>query len=216
MDEARHVLAEVMLCHVPVVRYNFQQKILYAAVMIRRMLAAVLDRAFIDDRDYYGNKRLDLAGGCTPGVCSCTVVGLWLHCCPTMSRCNRRFVIWWQYGGLYIGRKHGVKHTVSSHLHLLYNIWAAGAALPAGGLMSLLFEDLFKNLNMNLKRQADNVLSKANRAGQFDIAKTIRTDTITYGLESAISSGNWNIKRFKMDRKGVTQVGQGRRHWQWV
>jgi DNA-directed RNA polymerase III subunit RPC2 len=75
--------------------------------------------------------------------------------------------------------------------------------------MSLLFEDLFKNLNMNLKRQADNVLSKANRAGQFDIAKTIRTDTITYGLESAISSGNWNIKRFKMDRKGVTQVWQG-------
>ena len=72
--------------------------------------------------------------------------------------------------------------------------------------MSLLFEDLFKRLNSELKRQADNVLSKANRANQFDIAKVIRSDLITYGLESAISSGNWNIKRFKMDRKGVTQV----------
>ena len=72
--------------------------------------------------------------------------------------------------------------------------------------MSLLFEDLFKRMNSDLKRMADSVLSKANRATQFDVAKCIRTDTITYGLESALSSGNWIIKRFRMERKGVTQV----------
>lgn len=44
-------------------RYQFYQKIAYIAVMIRRMLYAVLDPACIDDRDYYGNKRLELAGG---------------------------------------------------------------------------------------------------------------------------------------------------------
>lgn len=77
----------------------------------------------------------------------------------------------------------------------------------AGGLMSLLFEDLFKRLCSDLKRQADAILAKANRATQFDIVKYIRTDTITYGLESAISSGNWTIKRFRMERKGMTQVG---------
>ncbi|PNW76230.1 hypothetical protein CHLRE_12g542800v5 [Chlamydomonas reinhardtii] len=136
VDEARDVLAHVVLCHVPVPRYQFAQKIAYVAVMVRRMLYAVLDPACIDDRDYYGNKRLELAGG----------------------------------------------------------------------LLSLLFEDLFKRLNSDIKRQADAVLSKANRATQFDVAKAIRTDTITYGLESALSSGNWIIRRFRMERKGVTQV----------
>lgn len=31
---------------------------------MRRMLMAVLDPSFVDDRDYYGNKRLELAGRC--------------------------------------------------------------------------------------------------------------------------------------------------------
>ena len=50
------------------------------------------------------------------------------------------------------------------------------------------FEDCFKRLNADLKRQADAVLSKSNRATQFDILKCIRQDTLSNGLEHAISS----------------------------
>lgn len=38
-------------------------QVTYIAYMIRRMLYAMIDQSFIDDRDYYGNKRLELAGG---------------------------------------------------------------------------------------------------------------------------------------------------------
>ena len=34
----------------------------------------------------------------------------------------------------------------------------------------------------------------------------IKQDFITHGLEKAISTGNWDLKRFKMHRKGVSQV----------
>ena len=136
VDEARDILAGVVLAHVPVVQYDFRQKCAYVAVMIRRIIHAMVDRTQIDDKDYYGNKRLELAGQ----------------------------------------------------------------------LLALLFEDCFKRLNADLKRQADAVLSKMNRATQFDILKCIRQDTLSNGLEHAISSGNWTVKRFRMERKGVTQV----------
>ncbi|CAM6092659.1 unnamed protein product [Calypogeia fissa] len=136
VDEARDILANVVLAHVPVHQYDFRNKCIYIAVMIRRMLEAMLNSEAVDDKDYVGNKRLELAGQ----------------------------------------------------------------------LLALLFEDCFKRMNGELKRTVDITLSKANRSTQFDIAKCMRPDFLTSGLEHAISSGNWTVKRFRMDRKGVTQV----------
>eukprot|EP00123_Amoebidium_parasiticum_P016330 comp23392_c4_seq1/m.38764 comp23392_c4_seq1/g.38764 ORF comp23392_c4_seq1/g.38764 comp23392_c4_seq1/m.38764 type:complete len:1167 (-) comp23392_c4_seq1:231-3731(-) len=134
-EEALELLSDVILVHIPVRHNNFRPKCLYVALMVRRMILTILDVVPVDDRDYYGNKRLELAGQ----------------------------------------------------------------------LLSLLFEDLFKRLNSELKKVADKTLAK-QRAAQFDILKSIRQDIITSGLAHAISSGNWNIKRFKVDRAGVTQV----------
>ncbi len=135
-DEARDVLANVVLSHIPVVNFDFRGKCIYVGHIVRRVVMVHMGKSRLDDKDYYGNKRLELAGS----------------------------------------------------------------------LLSLLFEDLFKIFNKDLKRQADNVLSKANRAQAFDIVKMIRTDTITNGMVTAISTGNWVLKRFRMDRAGVTQV----------
>lgn len=137
-EEARDVLAMVVLAHVPVPNYDFTQKRAYLAVMMRRLLAAMADPSHVDDRDYYGNKRLELAGG----------------------------------------------------------------------LLALLFEDLFKRMNSDLKRQAEAALSKQTKSNSssLDPTRWIRQDTLTHGLEHAISTGNWTVKRFRMERKGVTQV----------
>ncbi|KAI0561504.1 DNA-directed RNA polymerase [Gracilaria domingensis] len=158
IDHARELLAGVILAHVPVKHFNFWDKAIYIARMCRRVLQALDDPSTIDDKDYYGNKRLELAGQ----------------------------------------------------------------------LLSLLFEDLFKKLNTDLKKTIDTQiqritskvakdrsrrrmsdgtdLGRAIPRPNIDAPKYFRTDTITQGLEFAISTGNWNVKRFKMERAGVTEV----------
>lgn len=135
LDEARDILSTTILAHVPVENFNFKMKAVYTALMVRRVIQAQSDKNALDDRDYYGNKRLELAGS----------------------------------------------------------------------LLSLMFEDVFKRFNWELKSIADKTIPKI-RATQFDIVKYMRSDLITNALVFAISSGNWTIKRFRMERQGVTQV----------
>jgi DNA-directed RNA polymerase III subunit RPC2 len=78
----------------------------------------------------------------------------------------------------------------------------------AGQLLALLFEDLFKTFNTNLKSAIDKVLKKPSRTTEFDAFTTMQFmgDHITSGFSRAISTGNWSLKRFKMERAGVTHV----------
>lgn len=137
-QDALDALSNIVIAHVPVIGMDFRQKALYVCLMTRRVLMARHDPKLFDDRDYVGNKRLELAGQ----------------------------------------------------------------------LLSLLFEDLFKTFNSNLKLNIDKILKKPNKVGVFDAYNTMAShvDTITGGLARAISSGNWSLKRFKMERAGVTHV----------
>jgi DNA-directed RNA polymerase beta subunit len=63
VDEAREKLASMVLSHIPVDRavYDLHPKAIYLAQMARRVILAVNDpETFVDDKDYYGNKRLEL------------------------------------------------------------------------------------------------------------------------------------------------------------
>lgn len=59
-EEALEALATIVLAHVPVVGMDFRSKAIFVATMTRRVLMAVKDEKMVDDRDYVGNKRLEL------------------------------------------------------------------------------------------------------------------------------------------------------------
>jgi DNA-directed RNA polymerase III subunit RPC2 len=59
---ALSILRDLFLAHVPVPDNNFRQKCFYVGVMLRRMIEAMLNKDAMDDKDYVGNKRLELSG----------------------------------------------------------------------------------------------------------------------------------------------------------
>ena len=136
VQQARHLLGQMILGHIPVIRYNFRPKCMYVSLMVQRIIDAMEDKVTADDRDFMGNKRLE----------------------------------------------------------------------PAGQQIALLFEDVFKNFNMKLRESAEHSL-RGNTASAFNITFHMKNShLITHGLKTAISTGNWAVKRFKMTRTGVTAV----------
>eukprot|EP00177_Eucheuma_denticulatum_P008879 GFKZ01016117.1.p1 GENE.GFKZ01016117.1~~GFKZ01016117.1.p1 ORF type:complete len:1238 (-),score=175.17 GFKZ01016117.1:636-4349(-) len=158
IDYAREILVNVIVAHVPVKKFDLWDRAIYVAQMCRRILIAMDDPTTVDDKDYYGNKRLELAGQ----------------------------------------------------------------------LLSLLFEDLFKKFSTDLKKNVDTQIAKMQQRTakekhkmrmhdgtdvgrgtpmpNIDVTKHFRSDSISQGLEFAIATGNWHVKRFKMERSGVTEV----------
>ncbi len=59
-EEAMEALATIVLAHVPVNGLDFRPKAIFVATMARRVLMCIDDENLVDDRDYVGNKRLEL------------------------------------------------------------------------------------------------------------------------------------------------------------
>jgi DNA-directed RNA polymerase II subunit RPB2 len=59
---AKEILQKEMLPHVGISDFSETKKAYYLGYMVHRLLLAALGRRELDDRDHYGNKRLDLAG----------------------------------------------------------------------------------------------------------------------------------------------------------
>jgi DNA-directed RNA polymerase III subunit RPC2 len=61
--EAREVISTVVLPHIPAPSFCLREKKFFVALMARKVMMAKLDPDHAcDDKDYYGNKRLELAG----------------------------------------------------------------------------------------------------------------------------------------------------------
>ncbi|KAK1776712.1 hypothetical protein QBC45DRAFT_418734 [Copromyces sp. CBS 386.78] len=137
-EEGLDALANLVIAHVTVEGLDFYPKAVYIAMMVRRVLMAAQNPKLVDDRDFVGNKRLELAGQ----------------------------------------------------------------------LISLLFEDLFKKFISDVKYNIDNFFKKPNRTSTYDPHGAIMANGhyISHGLNRAIQSGNWTVKRFNMNRAGITHV----------
>ncbi len=175
------MLNSVILNHIPVKRFDLRPKVIYMALMIRRIILAMKDASTIDDK-----VRL-----LVPSYCSCIFLLLFRRIC-LFSSSNSFFVL---------------IILIILFCLLAQDYYGNKRLELAGQLLALLFEDLLKRLNAELKRGAKDVLSKPNKAAPFDILQEIHSNAhlITNGLTNAIATGNWSLKRFKMDRQGVTQ-----------
>ncbi|XP_047306154.1 DNA-directed RNA polymerase III subunit 2-like [Impatiens glandulifera] len=78
----------------------------------------------------------------------------------------------------------------------------------SGQLLSILFEDLFKSMNEEVISVVDKKIGMWSRFSNLDISQHIIADRITHGIQRALSTGSWDINRFRMHRKGITQVVQ--------
>ena len=56
----REALASTIFNHIPVSHFDFSMKVVFIAVILRTMIQAIDEPENCDDRDYYGNKRLEL------------------------------------------------------------------------------------------------------------------------------------------------------------
>ena len=75
-----------------------------------------------------------------------------------------------------------------------------------GDLLGILFDDLFNRANKEFKKQLILIIQKKKKENFFDLNKTFKTDIISNGIEMAFITGNWSIKKYRIERSGISQI----------
>ena len=76
----------------------------------------------------------------------------------------------------------------------------------AGHLLALVFEDALKRFNAEIVKIVEQNKRRRKKASAADVVRQFQPSFITNSFIFCISTGNWTLRRFHMDRQGVTQV----------
>ena len=115
---------------------DLKEKGIFISLMVRKIFLRINQPTITDNKDYYGNKRLDLGGQ----------------------------------------------------------------------IISILFEDLFYKTIKEAHKFYKQNYEKFKKNINLDLISFVRTDIINNGLEYSFSTGNWIVKKFKIEKNGVTQT----------
>ncbi|SCP02519.1 DNA-directed RNA polymerase III subunit RPC2, putative [Plasmodium malariae] len=175
IEEGLDFLSRVLLSHIQQKsKYDFRNKARCICLMIRRVLDSANNQNELDDKDYYGNKRLELAG---------QLISL------LFEDLYKRF---------YFTLKKQIDQTLSKYMQSSYN-----SKMRNNNASGYINSSGSSNINNN--NNSSSYSSNLND-NYPDVFRNLPKDIITRGMQTAISTGNWNIKRFKMEKSGVSQV----------
>jgi DNA-directed RNA polymerase II subunit RPB2 len=134
IDYAMNILASEMLPHVSTSKDGFLRKTFFIGYMVNRLIQANLGGYKEDDRDYYGKKRMDMAGS----------------------------------------------------------------------LITLLFKNLFNTFTKDMVKNIEKLVDDGKK---IQLESVMKNMSITTGLKSAVSTGNWGKDRYQnVAKTGVAQV----------
>ncbi|XP_044367605.1 DNA-directed RNA polymerase III subunit 2 [Triticum aestivum] len=206
-----NVLHNHFLAHVPVKNGNLRAKSIYTGVILRRMMDAVLNADTFDDKGRWHRSleiELEVLGSPEGEVHLAGMPGLLLD--SSKAR---------QEGPAALPVLCALRPSGETMCHILtgcslrslwHNDYLGNKRLQLSGeLVSLLFEDLFKRMNllaMDIMGKTMSNNTSEDRDGVLNFKQIIeRASNITSGMELAINTGNWNTGQFGMSRKGVSQ-----------